>query len=253
MYGYIYETENLINGKKYIGKHVSDKFDLSYKGSGRLLKKAFKKYGFENFSCRILKECFSEEDLNDSEIYYIRLFNADIDNNYYNISSGGEHSIKGLVNMYNPITDEVIVSHKDDIDFNMSNGFILGMRPHSSESNLKLSNSRKELVAMTDGFKTVWVKENLVDNYKLNGFKLGLSKPTRPNQKEEARKWVNKDGKSFMVKSEDLDKYLDDGYSLGRVKFSHFNRIKPAWNKGIPASEESKEKNRQAHLNKNKV
>ena len=45
MYGYIYETTNLINGKKYIGKRVSKTFDKYYKGSGKLLRKAFTKYG----------------------------------------------------------------------------------------------------------------------------------------------------------------------------------------------------------------
>ncbi len=48
MYGYIYLTTNLINKKKYVGQHKSSKFDERYKGSGKLIKKAFKKYGKEN-------------------------------------------------------------------------------------------------------------------------------------------------------------------------------------------------------------
>lgn len=32
MYGYIYITENLVNHKKYIGQHKSNKFDEYYKG-----------------------------------------------------------------------------------------------------------------------------------------------------------------------------------------------------------------------------
>ena len=39
MFGYIYETTNLIDGKKYIGKHKSKTFDRNYYGSGTSLKK----------------------------------------------------------------------------------------------------------------------------------------------------------------------------------------------------------------------
>lgn len=45
---FIYETTNLKNGKKYIGKHYGELND-SYLGSGTLLKKAIEKYGKESF------------------------------------------------------------------------------------------------------------------------------------------------------------------------------------------------------------
>ena len=51
MYGYIYETTNLINGKKYIGKHKADCFDKSYIGSGTILTRAIK-----NMEDRILRQ-----------------------------------------------------------------------------------------------------------------------------------------------------------------------------------------------------
>ena len=44
MFGYIYETTNLINGKKYIGKHKSRCFDVKYYGSGKLFRKELEKY-----------------------------------------------------------------------------------------------------------------------------------------------------------------------------------------------------------------
>ena len=48
MYGYIYLTTNLLNGKKYIGKHTHSEFDFEkYRGSGKVLKEAFNKYGKE--------------------------------------------------------------------------------------------------------------------------------------------------------------------------------------------------------------
>lgn len=90
MYGYIYETTNLINNKKYIGQHRSETFDESYAGSGILLLKAIQKYGKENFSTRILQECESDSELNELEKYYIKLFDAVNSNEYYNIANGGE-------------------------------------------------------------------------------------------------------------------------------------------------------------------
>lgn len=90
MYGYIYLTTNLINGKKYIGKHRSETFDVNYKGSGKYLSKAIEKYGFDNFTTEILKECNSLEDLNASEIEYIAKYNAVASDDFYNLANGGE-------------------------------------------------------------------------------------------------------------------------------------------------------------------
>lgn len=91
-YGFIYETTNLITGQKYIGQHrrsfddPSDPDDSWYLGSGVLLGNAIDHYGMENFSRRIIEECDSPEELNDKEIYYIRLYDAVNSHDYYNIS-----------------------------------------------------------------------------------------------------------------------------------------------------------------------
>lgn len=89
MYGYIYETTNLINGKKYIGRHKSEEFTDSYKGSGSVIQKAFKKYGWDNFSVRMLCPCFSEEELNAEEAFLIDFFDCINSKNYYNQFPGG--------------------------------------------------------------------------------------------------------------------------------------------------------------------
>lgn len=89
IYGYIYLTENLINHKKYIGQHKAECFDEKYYGSGKILKRAIKKYGLENFSCKIIQACIDEKDLNESEEYWIKYYNATESEDFYNISSGG--------------------------------------------------------------------------------------------------------------------------------------------------------------------
>lgn len=91
-YGYIYITENLINGKKYIGqsKYKDKEYkNKNYLGSGILIVEAIKKYGKENFSKTIIDEAYSKEELNEKEQYWIKYYNAVEDPNFYNILKGG--------------------------------------------------------------------------------------------------------------------------------------------------------------------
>ena len=89
MYYIIYETTNLINNKKYRGAHISDDLEDGYLGSGKLLKKAIKKYGIENFKRTILEFCDSLEILFIRESYFVdKDWVSDI--NTYNLKIGGE-------------------------------------------------------------------------------------------------------------------------------------------------------------------
>lgn len=118
-YGYVYLVINSINGKYYIGKHkysttnpVTEdecpkemleayynshghhmfKFDPNYKGSGKLIKQAFEKYGWENFYIEdILDIACDEDDLSRKEkdlIMYCKAHRPDM--HLYNISDGGQ-------------------------------------------------------------------------------------------------------------------------------------------------------------------
>lgn len=52
-YYYLYVTTNLINNRFYVGMHQCTKsFDVRYKGSGKVLRRAIKKYGWESFECK---------------------------------------------------------------------------------------------------------------------------------------------------------------------------------------------------------
>lgn len=85
----VYQITNKINGKIYIGKHQTKDLNDSYMGSGKMLKRAQKKYGIENFSKEILFNFGYEELMNAKEA---ELVTEDfcLREDTYNLCSGGQ-------------------------------------------------------------------------------------------------------------------------------------------------------------------
>lgn len=90
----IYLRTNLVNGKQYVGQTNDFKqrecdwkcTKSSY--AGAYIDNARKKYGLENWKVEILKECDTQEELNEWEIYYIKKYNTKKPNGY-NLTDGG--------------------------------------------------------------------------------------------------------------------------------------------------------------------
>lgn len=88
MYGFIYITTCLVNGKRYIGKcSYKRKCWPNYLGSGKWLIKAIKKYGTKNFTRQIILECKTSEELSKRELELIDQYNAANSRDWYNIYS----------------------------------------------------------------------------------------------------------------------------------------------------------------------
>lgn len=86
----IYKITNILTEKSYIGKKTGDKklFESSdYFGSGKIIKRAIKKYGRKNFIREVIGE-FRDEEINEMEIFYIGKFNT-LQPHGYNITEGG--------------------------------------------------------------------------------------------------------------------------------------------------------------------
>ena len=93
----IYSFENKINGKRYVGqsvniearhtRHLSASNNSSSDEYNKVLYKAFRKYGVENFSFSILEEV-EKENLNQREIFWIEHYDAFL--NGYNATPGGD-------------------------------------------------------------------------------------------------------------------------------------------------------------------
>lgn len=87
IYGFVYITTCLENGKIYIGQTTNWK-DASYKGSGELFRRALKKYGKNKFKRRILRICYSQKELNTWEYVFIKKYKSQDKSIGYNIAEG---------------------------------------------------------------------------------------------------------------------------------------------------------------------
>lgn len=71
-YNYVYKIINKVNGKFYIGSHITNDLNDGYFGSGTLLKRAIKKHGSENFVKQILQIYDNEIDARKKEGQYLK-------------------------------------------------------------------------------------------------------------------------------------------------------------------------------------
>ena len=106
MFFTIYKITNILDGKFYIGKHQTKNLDDGYLGSGKLLGRAIKKYGKENFKKEILEIHDTEEAMNAAEARLVVLSKQS-----YNLCEGG-HGGFGYVNSHEDKTEWVKRGYK---------------------------------------------------------------------------------------------------------------------------------------------
>ena len=93
MVGYIYLIIDLTNWKKYVGQHHYHlkKLDSNYHGSGTIISKIYKKRP-HTLKEVYLKTCYSQEELDEWEQYYINFYNT-LSPNGYNLQEGGRGGV----------------------------------------------------------------------------------------------------------------------------------------------------------------
>lgn len=213
----IYKTTNKLNNKVYIGMHKTKNPYDGYMGSGKLFKRAVGKYGKENFVKEVLfifdtaEEMFAKE----KEIVN-KLFIES--NNTYNIMEGGyggySHINEYGKNLYGQNGD---INHggKNLINGNKLKSFLLehGLLDKWKEN---VSTSLKEKWKR-DGFHWTGRKHNNNTKKKI-GEKLKVAQSGAKNS-QYGTCWVyhSETNKNLKIKKEELQTYLTNGYTKGRV------------------------------------
>jgi hypothetical protein len=213
MYGYVYETTNLINGKKYIGQHIGNVFDKNYYGSGTILKQALRKYGKENFSVKNLEFCETLKDLCLKEQYYISLYNAVNSDNYYNLSPGGEDTVGGFKKDMK-FTEE----HKHKIALSNKRRIENGFRPTVTQKSLDALEAGRHMPA----------SEKLKQSLRERRLNCEVSQSTRDKLAKASlgKKIINNGVRCIAVTKTEVDEYIKDGWKLGHIPGTRKNSKK---------------------------
>lgn len=198
-FGYIYITTNLINGKKYIGQHAYSEFNENYKGSGVYIQKAIKKHGKENFKVEILEWCYSQEELNEREVYWIDFYQAVESDNFYNLAKGGDGCKKG-----SKLSEE---TKQRLSEIHQGSKHHMYGKHHTEESKRKISEARKGKPSKNKG-------KPFSEDHKL---KLSQNHADFKREKNPLYKKVclHKDNKNKYVDSSDINKFLLEGWIIG--------------------------------------
>lgn len=199
----IYKIENLVNEKVYIGQAVNisrrwneHKFHLKNNNHyNKHLQNAWNKYGEENFKFEPIEECL-EIELDEKEIYWIAKFK----DNSYNLTFGGEG--RDTFSLHDEETKKLISSK-----ISKSN---IG-KPKSIEHRNKIS---KALLG-----KPTW-------NKGLKGeYAASIETRQKLSQDTSNRRWIHNEFENKYVKYWELDKYLEQGFILGRLNKNSLNSL----------------------------
>lgn len=248
MFGYIYKTTNLVNGKIYIGQHKSEYFDpINYIGSGTMLRKAIEKYGKDNFTNELLCECISQNDMDKKEIFFIKKYNSTDKNIGYNITPDGFGgsgpmlpNTKEKIRAYNlgktivHRDNQCIKIDKNEIEHYRSLGYKSGPIPYTRSEEFKKSVSETNTgkIGVSKGNIKTRVKKSDLADYLNNGYIIGWITPELRVGYVHKKvpgigpsKYMNKNNEYKLVPQSEQENYLADGWvyggKKGRKKFVH--------------------------------
>ena len=197
-YHFIYITTNTLNGRYYIGVHSTDNLDDGYKGSGKLLKQAFKKYGKKNFTTKPIQFYNSKTLAEQWEEYIVDETFIQFEDNY-NLTTGG-----GLIYHTKEIRAKISAYASGRI-------FSSEARKNMGASRIGLKHSEETKKKMSESAKGKIFSEETRKKMSLNSNNIGKSNPMYgKNHTTEARKKMSEANKGKIISPEQRQYYKDN-------------------------------------------
>jgi hypothetical protein len=204
----IYKITNKINGKYYIGKHQTENLDDGYFGSGKLIKKAIKKYGIENFIKEILFVYDNEQEMNEKEKELVTLREDS-----YNLCPGGQGGF-GYINK--------IISKDDRSKYGKIGGIKISTEIQTKGlffKNLTNKFSKGNPYRFTKENNYMAGKQHSLEVKKKIGEANSLHQSGKKNS-QYGTCWIyHPQLGNKKIDKEELNKYIELGYIKGRQKW----------------------------------
>jgi len=197
----IYKITNKLNQKFYIGMHQTENIDDGYMGSGKRIKAAIKKYGFENFKKEILHIFDNEEDMKNKEKELVV-----INEQSYNLCEGG----KGGFGYINSHLKQEVSSQKRERQKSKPKSYYVDLGFKAA----KVSSERFKLFHKTGRIKPVdWTGKKHSEETKQ---KMRKPKNVGSNNPSYGTCWITNGKENKKINKQELDKFIELGYYKGR-------------------------------------
>lgn len=218
-YNFVYKITNNLNGDYYYGVHSTDDLDDGYMGSGKRILRSIKKYGVENFTKEYIQFFSCKEDAYslESKIVTPELIN---DPHCLNLAIGGYGGYGGSI-LAN-LTPEQKIERGKRISKALKGkktgkpAWNRGISPSEetkkkqSEANKgkHLSEGHRKKIGKSCKGRSAWNKGR------------HPSKETKKKLSEihKGEKYINNGFIEKRVKGSEIDIFLNNGWSLGRIK-----------------------------------
>jgi len=204
---YLYKTTCVITGRYYIGMHSTANLEDGYMGSGKRLRYSLRKYGVENHIKEILEFFDSRELLIEAEKKAITSEQLE-DKMCMNLCFGGnggyiskEGCKKGGKSAGNIFKERI----KNDKDF----------AKKQKEKFIKIVSESHKLGKYKYDF---WKDKNFSKEHKK---KIGVANSIKQKgslNSQYGTVWITKDGENKKIKKEDLNSWINNGWTNGRTR-----------------------------------
>lgn len=197
-YHYIYKVVCATTQKFYIGMHSTDNLNDGYKGSGKRLWYSIRKHGWETHSFSILEFLPNRKCLKERERTIV---NEEMLNNplCLNLKIGGEGGGK-------------FKNVKHQQKCSAAGGKIGGKKAGLLNGRSNFQKAHQTMKVRGSLFTLGMLGKNHSEDTKV---KMSMAASGNKNSQFGSR-WMSKNGQIIKVKSDDIQSFLDQGFSFGR-------------------------------------